>query len=74
VNYLRLVAVMVPRQLVEAAPRDEERNDEYDDEIADALDRVRDIADVYYAGVGTGDQGRRTSEETAALPALPQAD
>jgi len=39
VNYLRLIAVMVPRQLVDAAPRTEE----YDDEIADALDRVGSV-------------------------------
>jgi len=70
VNYLRLVAVIVPRPLVELAAR----NEEYDDEIADALDRVRDIADAYAAGVGKGDEGRRTPEETPALPALPEAD
>ena len=70
VNYLRLVAVIVPRQLSDVTAR----NGEYDDEIADALDRVRDIADAYYAGVGKGEQGRGTPEETPALPALPEAD
>ena len=70
VNYLRLIAVMVPRQLIDVTPRHEE----YDDEIADALDRVRDIADAYYAGVGTGDQGRGKGEQTPALPALPEAE
>ena len=70
VNYLRLVAVIVPRPLVELAAR----NEEYDDEIADALERVRDIADAYAAGVGKGDEGRWKREETPALPALPEAD
>jgi len=70
VNYLRLIAVIVPRPLMELTAR----NEDYDDEIADALDRVRDIADAYAAFVGKCDQGRRPPEETPALPALPEAD
>jgi hypothetical protein len=70
VNYLRLIAVMVPRQLVDATSR----NEDYDDEVADALDRVRDLAAAYARSVGKSEQGWWTQQETPALPALPEAD
>lgn len=70
VNYLRLIAVMVPRALADLNAR----NEEYDEEIADALDRVQELVDAYASGIDAGDEGRRTREETPALPALPKAD
>ena len=70
VNYLRLVAVMVPRTLVDANAC----NEEYQEEVCDALDRVQELVDAYASGVDAREQGRRTHEATAALPALPEAD
>jgi len=70
VNYLRLIAVMVPRTLVEANAH----NDEYDEEIADALDRVQELVDAYASGLDPREQGRGQPAPAAALPALPQAD
>jgi hypothetical protein len=70
VNYLRLIAVVVPRPLMDLTAR----TGEYDDEIADALDRVQDLVDAYASGVGAGDEGWGKREETPALPALPEAD
>jgi hypothetical protein len=70
VNYLRLVAVMVPRTLVDANAC----NEEYQEEVCDALDRVQELVDAYASGVDTREQGRRKLEATAALPALPEAD
>jgi hypothetical protein len=69
VNYLRLIAVMVPRVLVDLNAR----NEEYDEEVADALDRVQELVDAYASGIGAGDQGRGKRDETPALPALPEA-
>jgi hypothetical protein len=70
VNYLRLVAVMVPRTLVEANAH----NDEYDEEVADALDRVQELVDAYASGLDPRDEGRGQPAPAPALPALPQAD
>ena len=70
VNYLRLVAVMVPRALVEVNAR----NEDYDEEVADALDRVQELVDAYAQGIGADEEGRGTRKETPALPALPEAD
>jgi hypothetical protein len=70
VNYLRLIAVMVPRTLVEVTAR----NEDYDEEVADALDRVQELVDAYAQGIGADEEGRGTRQETPALPALPQAD
>jgi hypothetical protein len=69
-NYLRLVAVMVPRTLVDANAR----NDEYDEEVADALDRVQELVDAYASGLDAREQGRGTHAPAPALPALPEAD
>src|SRR5260221_1037212 len=70
VNYLRLIAVMVPRTLIEVNAR----NEDYDEEVADALDRVQELVDAYARGIEADDEGRGTGEESRALPALPQAD
>jgi hypothetical protein len=70
VNYLRLIAVMVPRAVVDLNAR----NEEYDEEVADALERVQELVDAYASGIGARDQGRGTHEKTPALPALPEAD
>jgi hypothetical protein len=69
VNYLRLIAVMVPRVLVDLNAR----NDEYDEEVADALERVQELVDAYASGIGARDEGRGKHDETPALPALPEA-
>lgn len=70
VNYLRLVAVMAPRALADANAR----NDEYDEEVADALDRVQELVDAYASGLDAREQGRGEHAPAPALPALPQAD
>jgi hypothetical protein len=70
VNYLRLVAVMVPRTLVEANAC----NEEYQEEVCDALDRVQELVDAYASGLDAREQGRGTHAPAPALPALPEAD
>jgi hypothetical protein len=70
VNYLRLVAVMAPRALADANAG----NDEYDEEVADALDRVQELVDAYASGLDAREQGRGKHAPAPALPALPQAD
>jgi hypothetical protein len=70
VNYLRLVAVMVPRTLVDANAC----NEEYQEEVCDALDRVQELVDAYASGLDAREQGRGTHAPAPALPALPEAD
>lgn len=70
VNYLRLVAVMVPR------PHQLDLNGGRfnDEEIIDALATVRDLAAAHAASLGKCIEGTGEPQDTPGLPALPQAD
>jgi hypothetical protein len=69
VNYLRLIAVMVPKPRMDLSGR------RYSDEdVADALVEAREAAAALKRHFGICIDGNGQPEETPALPALPPAE
>ena len=67
-NYLRLIAVMVPK------PSDARAGRPDDEEIIDALATVRELAAAHAESLGKCIEGDDVRPPAADLPALPQAD
>ncbi|HZS83844.1 MAG TPA: hypothetical protein VFA50_13295 [Stellaceae bacterium] len=69
-NYLRIIAVMMPRSLLERSAGIRVQ----DEDIADAIAEVRAMAAAHAASLGKCIEGTGAPEPPAAVPALPQAD
>jgi hypothetical protein len=68
-NYLRLIAVMVPKPRIDSSERRYS-----DDDVAEALVDAREAAAAINAHFGVCIEGNGQPDEASALPALSQAE